>query len=398
VERVVVVGAGLAGLQTVIALRARGYRGRLTLVGAERHRPYDRPPLSKAVLSGQAAPEAVEFEVDWDALDVDLRLGVAATGLGDGVLETDAGPLEFDALVAATGAGPVRLPGTHGLDGVHMLRTLEDARSLRAALVPGSRVLVVGAGWIGAEVATAAAGAGCAVTVVEAGPAPLAGALPVEVGARTVSWYAEAGVDLRLGTRVAAVESGALHLAGGDVLPGDCVLVGVGVRPQTGWLAGSPVRLDPAGAVIVDAGLRTSAPGVFAAGDCAAWESGRYGGRLLVEHWDNALNAPATVAENLLGGTAVYDPVPYFWSEQFGRMVQYAGHHPAGDSMIWRGEPGPGPGPDGWSVCWLRGDRLVAVLAVNRPRDLTQGRRAIEQGRPVDPDRLADPAVPVKAA
>jgi 3-phenylpropionate/trans-cinnamate dioxygenase ferredoxin reductase subunit len=399
-ERVVVVGGGLAGLQSLIALRAQGYGGRLTLVGAEPHLPYDRPPLSKAVLLGERnGPEIdVTFDADWDAVDVELLLGRRATGLREGVVETDIGPVPFDGLVIATGATPVTLPGTDGLDTVHVLRTVEHAYALRAAFTPGTRVLIVGAGWIGAEVATAAARAGCKVTVVEGRGTPLAAALPAEVGARTAPWYAAAGVELRLGAPVRAVEPGALHLAGGERLSGDHIVVGIGVRPATDWLAGSGVLLDARGAVSADSGLRTTLPGVFAAGDCASWESGRFGVRLLVEHWDNALHAPATAAENLLGGAASYDPVPYFWSEQFGRMVQYAGHHPVADELVWRGaEPGDGSS-DGWAACWLREGRLVALLTVDRPRDLVQGRRVVAQARPVDRDRLADPAVPIKNA
>lgn len=416
-ERVVVVGGGLAGARSVEALRARGYEGRLTMVSAERHRPYDRPPLSKKVLWGEA--EETTLDTDVDALGCELLTGRRATGLrpdaaGGGALDTDAGPLDYDGLVLATGSVPVRLPGTGSQ---RVLRTIEDARSLRAALVPGARVAIVGAGWIGAEVATAAARAGCRVTVVEAGEAPLAMAVGARVGGRTARWYAEAGVELRCGTKVAAVEPGGLALADGGGIEADEVVTGVGVRPAVDWLAGSGIGL--ADGVVADAGLRTSLPGVVAAGDCAAWWSTRYRRRLRVEHWDTALNAPDVAAANLLragtpagpagltepaepgtpatsaaaGGPAErYDPVPYFWSEQHGRMVQYAGHHPAGRELLWRGDPDG----DRWSACWLDGDRLAAVVAVDRPRDLVQARRVMLKGVPVDPGRLADPAVPVR--
>jgi 3-phenylpropionate/trans-cinnamate dioxygenase ferredoxin reductase component len=382
---VIIVGGGLAGLRTAETLRAQGYEGGLTLVGAEPHAPYDRPPLSKAVLRGET--DDTTLSADLGALGCEALLGRRATGLGDD-LETTEGPLPFDGLVLATGATPVRLPG----DGPqHVLRTVEDARALRAALRPGARLVIVGAGWIGAEVATAAAAAGCRVTVAEAADAPLAGALGAEAGARTAAWYAEAGVELRHGVKAASVEAGGLELAGGGSLEADLVLTGIGVRPEVGWLAGSGLDLESG--VVVDEGLRASRPGVFAVGDCAAWWSPRFGRRLRVEHWDTALNAPEVVAANLLGGDRAYDAVPYFWSEQFGRMVQYAGHHPVADRTLWRGDPDS----DHWTLCWLAGDRLVGVLTVNQPRDLVQGRRLITSGAEVDAGRLADPEVPVKA-
>ena len=241
---------------------------------------------------------------------------------------------------------------------------------------------------------------GCQVTVVEAAASPLAGAVGPEVGSATAPWYAEAGADLRLGQPVASVAADGLMLPGGGWLPADLTVVAVGVRPQVDWLAGSPVRLE--NGVAVDGRLRTSAPGVYAAGDCAAFVSARYGRRLRVEHWDNALHAPRVVAANILGGDETYDPVPYFWSEQFGRMVQYAGHHSGADRLIWRGDPADRE----WAACWLAGpgtaegagEQLVALLTVGRPRDLLQGRRVIAAGGAVDPGRLADPGIPVRDA
>ncbi|HSR24545.1 MAG TPA: oxidoreductase C-terminal domain-containing protein, partial [Candidatus Eisenbacteria bacterium] len=198
--------------------------------------------------------------------------------------------------------------------------------------------------------------------------------------------------DLRLAATVDAVEPDAVHLVGGERLPADVVLVGIGAQPATAWLAGTGVALTEAGAVAVDGGLRTSVPGVLAAGDCAAWASERYGTRMHVEHWDNALHAPAVAAANLLGGDERYDPVPYFWSEQWGRMVQYAGHHPVGERLVWREDGGS------WAAFWLAENRLVAAVTVDRPRDLLQARRLMAAGRPVDAALLADPAVAVKAA
>ncbi|MEV6111849.1 FAD-dependent oxidoreductase [Streptomyces sp. NPDC052109] len=394
-RRVVVVGAGMAGVQTAVALRERGFRGAVTVIGAEPHQPYDRPPLSKAVLLGKAEDSA--FDVDFESLGVELRLGCEVLGLrpAEHELDTEAGPVPYDVLVLATGAEPITLPGTEGVPGVHLLRTLDDAERLRPVLTEQHRIVVVGAGWIGAEFATAAREAGCAVTVVEAADRPLAGALPAEIAAPMAEWYAEAGAELRTHARVERVEPGAVLLADGTRLPAGAVVVGIGARPATAWLAGSGIGLGPHGDVLADDRLRTSVEDVYAVGDCASFPSARYGERLLVHHWDNALQGPRTVAANILGESpSVYDPVPYFWSEQFGRFVQYAGHHAAADRMVWRGDPA-GPA---WTVCWLREDRLVALLAVGRPRDLAQGRRLIEAGRGMDPEALADPAKPLKDA
>jgi 3-phenylpropionate/trans-cinnamate dioxygenase ferredoxin reductase component len=332
------------------------------------------------------------LRADFDALDVDFRPEEAATGLdpsNPGALLTARDKYPFDHLVLATGAVPVTLPGTGRQ---RFLRTYDDALALRALFRPGLRLAIVGAGWIGAELATAAAGHGCEVTVVEAGPAPLASAVGPPVGAQTARWYAAAGVGLRTGVAVESVQPGGLALAGGGWIAADEVVTAVGVRPATGWLAGSDVRLE--NGVAVDAGLRASQPGVYAVGDCAAFESRRFGRRLRFEHWDVALHAPEVVAANVLGGDEVYDPVPYFWSEQFGRMVQYAGYHGDAERLIWRGDPSG----TAWAACWLAVGRLVAIMTVDRPRDLQQGRRLIASAAPVDADRLADPAVPVNDA
>ncbi|MFD9322557.1 NAD(P)/FAD-dependent oxidoreductase [Streptomyces sp. NPDC060053] len=395
----VVVGAGMAGVQTAVALREQGFDGTVTLIGAEPHQPYDRPPLSKAVLLGNA--EGSAFDIDFEGLGIELVLGREVSGLrpADHELDTEAGPVPYDVLVLATGAEPIRLPGAEGVPGVHLLRTLDDAERLRPVLARQHDVVVVGAGWIGAEFATAAREAGCAVTVVEAADRPLAGALPAEVAAPMAAWYADSGIDLRTHARVERVEPGAVVLDDGSRLPAGAVVVGIGARPATAWLAGSGVALGAHREVVADAQLRTSVPDVYAVGDCASFPSGRYGERLLVHHWDNALQGPRTVAANIVGAAtdeplAVYDPVPYFWSEQFGRFVQYAGHHADADRVLWRGDPS-GPA---WSVCWLREDRLVALLAVGRARDLAQGKRLILAGTLMNPRLLADPARPMKAA
>ncbi len=394
-RHVVIVGAGMAGVQTAVALREQGFTGSVTLVGAEPHQPYDRPPLSKAVLLGKA--EGSAFDIDFEALGIELSLGRDVTGVRPDAHELDTadGPIRYDVLVLATGAEPIRLPGTEGIPGVHLLRTLDDAERLRPVLAGQHDVVVVGAGWIGAEFATAAREAGCSVTVVEAAGRPLAGALPEEVAAPMAGWYADSGAVLRLHARVESVEPGVVVLSDGTRVPAGAVVVGIGARPATRWLAGSGIELGSHREVVADEGLRTSAPDVYAVGDCSSFPSGRYGERLLVHHWDNALQGPRTVAANIIGETpAAYDPVPYFWSEQFGRFVQYAGHHAGADELVWRGDPSG----MAWSVCWLRDGALVAVLAVGRPRDLAQGRRLIESGARLDPALTADASVPLKKA
>ncbi|EPH45416.1 putative Putidaredoxin reductase [Streptomyces aurantiacus JA 4570] len=394
-RRVVVVGAGMAGVQSAVALREQGFTGTITLIGAEPHQPYDRPPLSKAVLLGKA--EGSALDIDFEALGIELRLGLDVAGVrpADHELDTEAGPVGYDSMVLATGAEPIRLPGSEGVPGVHLLRTLDDAERLRPVLAEQHEVVVVGAGWIGAEFTTAARDAGCSVTVVEAADRPLAGALPAEVAAPMAAWYADAGAELRTHARVERVEPGSVFLDDGTRLPAGAVVVGIGARPATAWLVGSGIALGAHHEVLADEHLRTSAPDVYAVGDCASFPSGRYGERLLVHHWDNAIQGPRTVAANIIGESpAVYDPIPYFWSEQFGRFVQYVGHHAPGDELIWRGDPTT----PAWTVCWLRDGALSALLAVGRPRDLAQSRKLIDSAVRLDPTLTADPAIPLKGA
>jgi 3-phenylpropionate/trans-cinnamate dioxygenase ferredoxin reductase subunit len=384
-ERVVVVGAGLAGVRAAAELRERGYRGEVVLLGAEAEAPYDRPPLSKAVLAG-GEPEPLN--ADWYA-GVDLRLGVRATALRPGEVDTTAGAFGYDGLVLACGAEPLTLPGTG-----RTLRTLQDALRLRTALRPGARVVLVGASWIGAEVSTAAAAAGCEVTVLEAGLAPLAVALGAVVGAHTAAWYRAAGVELRTGTAVSTVDGHGVELAGGGRVEADLVLVGIGVRPATGWLAGSGLAVDRG--VLTDHAGRTNLPGVVAVGDCAARWSPRAGRHLRGEHWDDALHAPAAAVAALLGAPDEgADAVPYVWSEQFGRYLQWAGWRDDPEPAVWRGDPAD---PAGWAAAWLSPDGvLTGFFAVDRHRDASQARRLIAAGHVPDPGKLADPAIPLRA-
>ncbi len=391
-DSVVVVGGGIAGLESVVALREQGYQGAVTLLCAEPRLPYDRPPLSKEILRGDA--DESELEADWDELDVDVRLGCAARAVSQGVVQTDAGDIRFDGLVIATGTTPRTLPGGEAHDDVYHLATVEDALALRSRLTSGARVVIIGAGWIGAEVATTTADRGCSVTVIEARDAPLACALPHDVGMLTAPWYAAAGIDLHLGANVLTVEPGQVLLSSGESVGADVIVVGIGIRPQTDWLKGSGIDMDARGYVLVDAGMRTSTPGVVAVGDCTSWESRLFDVRIQMAHWDHALRSPGTAVASLLGADAVYDAVPYFWSDQFGRSLQYLGHHIEGDDVVMRGESSA----DDWSMCWLRDGRLVALLSVGKPRDISHGRRVIASQHRVDRLKLQDATVEVVEA
>lgn len=392
---VVVVGAGLAGARTAHALRAAGFAGTVTLLGAERLEPYDRPPLSKELLS-RPTPVWLRDDLDLDLTDVDLFLDRPATALdvhADGVVvHTRRGPVAADAAVLATGAAPVRPTQWRGALTLH---TAADAARLRAAIMPGRRLVVVGAGWIGAEVAGVAAAAGAEVTVVEAGPAPLADALGPAVGALTTPWYDQAGVRLVTGATATRVEADAVLLADGSVLPADAVLAAVGVRPASAWLGGA-LAVGADGAVDVDGRMHVPGTGgrVLAVGDVAARASARHG-RVPGGHWDGALREPEIAVASLLGshgpgGPA--DPAPYLWSDQLGHHLAAYGLAAPGDDVLLRGDP---TGP--FAVVWCARDTDVvhAVLAVDRPRDVAAARRLfsgpelphLDRATITDPDR-----------
>jgi NADPH-dependent 2,4-dienoyl-CoA reductase/sulfur reductase-like enzyme len=390
VRSVAVVGAGLAGARTVHELRAAGFDGAVTLLGAEGEAPYDRPPLSKELLT-RPEPVWLTDDLALDLSGADVRLAEAATGLavepGVGVtVRTAARDVAADAVVLATGSVPVR-PWPAAL----VLHTLADAARLRAAIGPGRRLVVVGAGWVGAEVAGVAAAAGTEVTVVEAGPAPLAAALGTRVGALTEPWYAAAGVGLGVGTAVAGVRDAGsggqrVVLATGEELAADAVLAAVGVRPATGWLAGA-LPLGLGGALEVDGTMRVPGTGgrVLAVGDVAARHSARHG-RLPGGHWDGALREPAIAVASLLGlrdpGAAPEDPAAYVWSDQLGHHLAAYGVPGPADDVVLRGDPA-----GAFTAVWFRdagtagapggapGDEVTAVLAVDRPRDVAAARR-----------------------
>lgn len=398
----VVVGAGLAGARTVLELRAQGFTGRLTMLGAEGVAPYDRPPLSKHLLD-RPAPAWLADELGADALAAsdEVRLDTPALGLDvreDGIeVRTAEGPVTADAVVVACGAAAVR-PATW--EAALTLHTAADAERLRARLRPGARLVVIGAGWIGAEVATGAARAGVDVAVVEARDAPLATVLGPHVGALTAPWYEPAGVRLHTGVAVAAVEPGTVSLTDGTVLPADVILAAIGARPATGWLDGT-LPLDPDGSVRVD---EAYAPvdgswRVRVVGDAARRRSARHGW-VPGGHWDAALRGPAVAVAGLLGGEpAEPDLAPYVFSTQLGHELALFGLPGAHDDLVLRGDPA---GTAGWTALWFAPgtDRLTAVFAVDRPRDVGGARRLFAgDGLPaVDRARAADPAVPLARA
>jgi NADPH-dependent 2,4-dienoyl-CoA reductase/sulfur reductase-like enzyme len=335
---VVVVGAGLAGVRTCEALRRRGYDGDIVLLGEEKHSPYSRPPLSKEVLRGDKHPSTATLRSSGElaALDVALRLGVRATALRppNRQLDLDDGTtITYDDLVIATGAQPRTLPGVW-LRGVHTLRTLDDCAALRDELDEGTRVVIVGAGFIGLEVAASARARGAHVTVVDILAAPLARVLDVKVGEAIGRLHAEHGVDIRCGVGVAQVSGEAqveeVTLTDGTQLPADVVVVGIGVAPSTSWLDGSGLPIDDG--VVCDATLQ-AAPGVWAVGDVCRWQSARLGRTVRLEHWTNASEQPDHVARGICGDPADFDPVPYFWSDQYDAKLQCLGFAGAGDEI-----------------------------------------------------------------
>ena len=387
---VVVVGGGLAAARSGEQLRAQGHAGAITLVTREPHLPYDRPPLSKDVLA--TGLDSTTLSVDYSGLGVEVRTGVRATGLRltERVLVTTAGELCYDGAILATGADPIRLPG----EGEQLVvRTIDDARELRTRLVPGARVVVIGAGWIGAEVATVARGNGCSVTCLESDALPLARHFGDDVGKRVLSWWD--GIDLRLDARVSRVVRGGVELSDGSRVPADVVVTGIGARPDVDWLIGSGLELDRG--VVTDEWLR-AAPGVVAVGDVAVWWSRRYGRQLCVEHWDDAASAPAVAVAALLSpnlaAIAPHDPVPYFWSDQLGHKLQYVGRHADADTLMWRERP------DGsWTALWLDAyNRLSGALITDLPRENAQAQMAILRGLVLDPTLVADPGVPLSRA
>ncbi|MER8003958.1 FAD-dependent oxidoreductase [Streptomyces sp. NPDC095613] len=381
------VGASAGGLATAEALRRAGHRGGITLVGDEPHLPYDRPPLSKQFLKGDWELDrlALRARADIDALDLDLRLGVRATGLDVAartVSLSDGTRLSYAALVVATGVRARRLPGTEGVAGVHTLCTLADAVALKARLCAGRRLVIVGAGFLGAEVAAVARGLGVEVTLLEADPVPMAQAVGEQAGRFLSRLHGDHGVRLLTGATVAEVfsadgETVGVELADGRVLPADDVLVAIGSIPNTEWLADSGLALG--GGLVCDR-YSAAAPDVYGVGDVACWHNPLFDTVMRVEHRTNAGEQALTVAHNLLNpeDRRPFAPVPYFWSDQYDTRIQAYGYLREHDeSLVLDSDVTGGR----LLVAYRRGDRLTGVLAVGKsPKALRAYRALIASG------------------
>ncbi len=398
-ETFVIVGAGLAGAKAAEALRGKGFAGRLVLAGAEEHRPYERPPLSKGYLAGSVERSSVFVHAeDWyGEHGVELRLGQSALAVdrAAGQVEFAGGEgLGFDRLLLATGSAPRRLtvPGADAV-GVHYLRTLADCDRLQARLAEVSELVVIGAGWIGLEVSAAARQAGVAVTVVESAQLPLLRVLGPELARVFEGLHREQGVDFRFQASVAEILSGGdaqvtgVRLADGTVLAAQAVLVAVGAQPATELAQAAGLAV--ADGIVVDAGLASSDPRIFAAGDVASAWHPFYQRPLRVEHWANALKQPVTAAASMLGEPAEYAELPYFFTDQYQLGMEYLGYAEAGgyDQVVFRGDVS---GRE-FIAFWLQDRRVIAAMNVN-VWDVTDQLKTLIQSRsPMAPDQLADP-------
>jgi 3-phenylpropionate/trans-cinnamate dioxygenase ferredoxin reductase component len=396
----VIVGASLTGAKAAQSLREEGFAGRITLIGAEAERPYERPPLSKGYLLGkeEQAKVYVHDEGWYGEHSVELLLGRRATGLDRTAHEVeldDGRRLGYGKLLLAPGSSPRRLdvPGAD-LDGVHYLRSLGDSERLREAIRGGGRVVVVGTGWVGLETAAAAREYGCEVTLVGPHPVPLQSALGPEMGAFFADVHRQRGVDVRLGRRVTKLlGTGRVHTVVTDddaEIPADVVIVGIGVRPNTELAEQAGLAVE--NGILVNESLRTDDPDIYAAGDVANAFNPLYGTRIRVEHWANALNGGLTAGKAMLGQEVVYDRAPYFFTDQYDVGMEFSGWFAPGeyDSVVIRGDLEARV----FHAFWLAGGRVVAGMHVNQwDEGIASTQDLIRAGVPVDPDRLADLSV-----
>jgi 3-phenylpropionate/trans-cinnamate dioxygenase ferredoxin reductase subunit len=394
-----IVGANLAGGRAAESLRKLGFEGRIVLVGAEKDRPYDRPPLSKKAMRGQMPEEKLFFRpLDYyDKQRIELHLGARATRLHATAREVElegGRRLAFDKLLVATGADVRRLtcPGAE-LPGIHYLRTLEDARGIRAELAPGKRLVVVGAGVIGMEVAASCREEGLEVIVLEIADLPLVRAFGRDVGKLYGDFHRDRGVDVRCGVGVASFRGHGrveeVVTTTGEAIPCDFVVAGIGVVPATGWLEGSGVTLDRG--VVVNERCETSLPGVYAAGDIARFFHPRFGRHVMVESVDNAQTQSITAVGNMMGKSDVFSPVPFFWSDQFDLKLQSVGAVDDYDRVVFRGSVAD----RAFAAFLLKGELVTGVIGVNRLKEIAAAKKLISASIPVVDAMLADPEVPM---
>ncbi len=388
VRRLVVVGASLAGLRAVEAARRAGFGGEVVLVGDEDHLPYDRPPLSKAFLSDDVPSEPM-FRTEAhlrDELGVTLMLGRAATGLDSRrrVLQVGERSVEYDALIIATGAAARQWPGTEEVAGIHALRTLDDAKQVRAALDEGAKTVIVGAGFIGSEIASGARKRGLPATILEALELPLIRSVGPDMGQVCADLHQAEGTDLRCGVSVVGFEQAegrvtGVRLEDGEVVPADLVAIGIGVVPNTAWLAGSGVPVhERDGGIVCDETLWTGVPGIYAAGDVMHWPNPLFDGELMrLEHWTTAAEQGACAARNAVepGRDEQLSTVPYFWSDWYEHRIQFVGIPRADEIRVVSEELGE----ERFLALYRRGDRLVGTLTVDRPTQIMKYRRMIAQ-------------------
>ncbi len=405
VGSIAIVGASLAGARGAQALRAQGYDGDIHLIGAEPHAPYDRPPLSKGVLTGTTTDTALFAADFWEEQRISLHLGspVVALRPGERAVElADGRSLPADRVLLCTGGAARRLdvPGAD-LDGVFCLRTTEDAAGVKDRLVEGADVVVLGAGFVGCEVAASARALGCSVTLVEIAEVPLGRVLGAEMGRFYGQVHRDHGVDLRCGVGVTEILGAAggtvrgVVLTDGTTVSADVVVVGVGIVPSTDLAAGIGAKVAPTapGGIVVDEYCETTVPGVFAAGDVANHLNPILGERVRLEHWRNAQNQAVAAAGSILGERVPYSEVPWFWSDQYDLTLQVAGHPCARDDVVRRGEPGAGP----FTLFYLRDGVLRCVLDVNRPGDVRAGLDLIAAKARIEPEALTDPGTDLRA-
>ncbi|HEX3336099.1 MAG TPA: FAD-dependent oxidoreductase [Jatrophihabitans sp.] len=399
---IVIVGGGLAGAKSAEALRAKGFTGPVTLVGDEQHLPYERPPLSKAYLAGKAQFDAaVVHPAEWyEEHNIALRRGITVVGVHRDRHEVelaDGSRLGYGALVLATGSAPRTLPVPGAdADGVLTLRNREDSDAVRATFGTGQRLAIIGAGWIGLEVAAAARDAGTDVTVLEAAPLPLLAVLGTEMGTVFADLHRDHGVDLQLGVSVAEIvtdggRASGVRLTDGTEFAAAAVLVAVGARPRTELAEAAGLDVD--NGVLVDAALRSSDPAIYAVGDIANQEHPTLGRRVRVEHWANALNQPAAAAAAVLGEASGYAALPYFFSDQYDLGMEYVGHATPGSyaRVVVRGDLGARE----FVAFWLDdADRILASMNVNVWDVIDEIRPLIIARTPVDRAKLSDSGVP----